>query len=383
MNIFFTPEATNVSIKTPDYNEESTSLPLPVGPPSPASSQISLTRSRTEYPIGVKQTAAFSSELKDRYKNKAKSPRTVIGRPGTKTTRDRNPVVKSQDIGRPGTRTTRDTNPVVKSRDIGRPASKTTRNRNPVVKSRDIGRPGTKTTGDRNMVVNSRDIGRPGTETTRDKNPVVKSREIGRPGTKTTRNRNPVVKSRDIGRPGTKTTRDTNPVVKSRDIGRPGSKTTRNRNPVVKSWDIGGPGAKTTGDRNPVINSRGKRGGAGESYSSGVSHNIGIINTPTLFSRECICAHNHIRRAYGTPSLKWSAALATEAQSFANELALGQTVTETQNRKGGENVHISKGIVDLSTSCPTAVDRWLDEGKKYDYTKPGLTSQTGLLPKYV
>ena len=152
---------------------------------------------------------------------------------------------------------------------------------------------------------------------------------------------------------------------------------------MVKSWDIGGPGAKTTGDRNPVINSRGKRGGAGESYSSGVSHNIGIINTPTLFSRECICAHNHIRRAYGTPSLKWSAALATEAQSFANELALGQTVTETQNRKGGENVHISKGIVDLSTSCPTAVDRWLDEGKKYDYTKPGLTSQTGLLPKYV
>ena len=323
MNIFFTPEATNVSIKTPDYNEESTSLPLPVGPPSPASSQISLTRSRTEYPIGVKQTAAFSSESKDRYKNKAKSPRTVIGRPGTKTTRDRNPVVKSQDIGRPGTRTTRDTNPVVKSRDIGRP------------------------------------------------------------GTKTTRDTNPVVKSRDIGRPGTKTTRDTNPVVKSRDIGRPGSKTTRNRNPVVKSWDIGGPGAKTTGDRNPVINSRGKRGGAGESYSSGVSHNIGIINTPTLFSRECICAHNHIRRAYGTPSLKWSAALATEAQSFANELALGQTVTETQNRKGGENVHISKGIVDLSTSCPTAVDRWLDEGKKYDYTKPGLTSQTGLLPKYV
>ena len=383
MNIFFTPEATNVSIKTPDYNEESTSLPLPVGPPSPASSQISLTRSRTEYPIGVKQTAAFSSESKDRYKNKAKSPRTVIGRPGTKTTRDRNPVVKSQDIGRPGTRTTRDTNPVVKSRDIGRPGTKTTRDTNPVVKSRDIGRPGTKTTRDTNPVVKSRDIGRPASKTTRNRNPVVKSRDIGRPGTKTTGDRNLVVNSRDIGRPGTETTRDKNPVVKSREIGRPGTKTTRNRNPVVKSWDIGGPGAKTTGDRNPVINSRGKRGGAGESYSSGVSHNIGIINTPTLFSRECICAHNHIRRAYGTPSLKWSAALATEAQSFANELALGQTVTETQNRKGGENVHISKGIVDLSTSCPTAVDRWLDEGKKYDYTKPGLTSQTGLLPKYV
>lgn len=141
---------------------------------------------------------------------------------------------------------------------------------------------------------------------------------------------------------------------------------------------IGRPGTKPKDRESGLQSQKDSKADQNQRVVSYLNFTRGNINTPTLFSRECLCAHNYKRQAHGMPSLKWSADLATQAQNWANEVASGQTFPQKLRNKSGENIYISEGIVDLSTSCLMAVNSWYNEGKDYNYKKPGLSSQTGL-----
>lgn len=103
----------------------------------------------------------------------------------------------------------------------------------------------------------------------------------------------------------------------------------------------------------------------------------GSINTPVIFLRECLCAHNYKRRLHDVPRLRWSAELAKEAQNRADELASVNISIESEIVNKDENIYVDR-IVDLSTSCPRAVEFWYAESEKYNYIQNDLSNDTGL-----
>lgn len=101
-----------------------------------------------------------------------------------------------------------------------------------------------------------------------------------------------------------------------------------------------------------------------------------VINTPQIFLRECLCAHNYKRRIHGVPKLQWSTELATKAQNRANQLASIDISNDSEIMKEDENIYVDS-VVDLSTSCPRAVESWYREGENYNYSQNDPAHQTG------
>ncbi|MFT3811082.1 MAG: CAP family protein [Micropepsaceae bacterium] len=84
--------------------------------------------------------------------------------------------------------------------------------------------------------------------------------------------------------------------------------------------------------------------------------------TDAAFQTEILNAHNAERRAVGSPDLKWDAALAADAQEWANNLARTGAMQHASQRGQGENLYMS-GIGRMSVT--QMVGGWLAERANY------------------
>ncbi len=87
-------------------------------------------------------------------------------------------------------------------------------------------------------------------------------------------------------------------------------------------------------------------------------------------------SHNRYRAAHCAPPLKWSKRVASEAQSWADNLKKkGCSLVHSKNPLLGENIYFGgpPGAIDLKE----AVDTWYDEGKLYNFKSWGFSADTG------
>lgn len=136
---------------------------------------------------------------------------------------------------------------------------------------------------------------------------------------------------------------------------------------------------ETTGSLQEINRSNMKK-----SFKSEVAEHIsylyqrnGVINTPQTFLRECLCAHNYKRHIHGVSKLQWSTELATRAQNRANQLASIDISSDPEVTEEDENIYVGS-VVDLSTSCPRAVEAWYRESENYNYSQNDRAHQAGL-----
>lgn len=102
-----------------------------------------------------------------------------------------------------------------------------------------------------------------------------------------------------------------------------------------------------------------------------------------------LATHNAARTALGLAALGWSDALASEAQSWADQLArencqLRYDPNPIRRETTGQNLYRAYGSAPYEGSKRSAEEvaaRWLREGSHYDHAthqcKPGLGSQCG------
>ena len=61
------------------------------------------------------------------------------------------------------------------------------------------------------------------------------------------------------------------------------------------------------------------------------------------FKNDILKAHNEMRSQHGAPSLKWNSRLASDAQSWAEELAKRNCIQHSSSRDVGENIAYMSG----------------------------------------
>jgi len=61
------------------------------------------------------------------------------------------------------------------------------------------------------------------------------------------------------------------------------------------------------------------------------------------FKNEILKSHNEIRAQHGATSLKWNSTLASEAQSWAEDLASRNTIQPSSSNDYGENIAYMSG----------------------------------------
>ena len=88
-------------------------------------------------------------------------------------------------------------------------------------------------------------------------------------------------------------------------------------------------------------------------------------NTPSVFSRDIVAAHNAVRRHAGVPTLVWSGRLASVAQDWANILIARRQFFHRPNGNYGENLFEITGATISSTEV---VREWASESRSYDYS---------------
>ena len=59
----------------------------------------------------------------------------------------------------------------------------------------------------------------------------------------------------------------------------------------------------------------------------------------TGFERNCLDSHNEYRKKHGVPPLQWSAALAKDAQDWANEIAKRDSPDHDETARSNNQVH--------------------------------------------
>lgn len=92
------------------------------------------------------------------------------------------------------------------------------------------------------------------------------------------------------------------------------------------------------------------------------------------FKNEILKSHNEIRAQHGATSLKWNSTLASEAQSWAEDLASRNTIQPSSSNDYGENIAYMSGA---QLTGRKVTDMWYEEHDKYNYSNPGFTSTTG------
>ncbi|XP_028391024.1 uncharacterized protein LOC114515905 [Dendronephthya gigantea] len=91
---------------------------------------------------------------------------------------------------------------------------------------------------------------------------------------------------------------------------------------------------------------------------------------------ECIQTHNKYRKKHQAPDMKWSAKLASDAQTWANYLARNNIFKHDPSKTNqGENLYASSG--DSQNSCERATTAFYNEIKYYDFNNPGFSKATG------
>jgi len=92
------------------------------------------------------------------------------------------------------------------------------------------------------------------------------------------------------------------------------------------------------------------------------------------FKNEILKSHNEIRAQHGATSLKWNSKLASEAQSWAEDLASRNTIQPSSSNDYGENIAYMSGA---QLTGRKVTDMWYEEHDKYNYSNPGFSSTTG------
>ena len=85
------------------------------------------------------------------------------------------------------------------------------------------------------------------------------------------------------------------------------------------------------------------------------------------FGKEALETHNKLRAAHQAPALKWSSALAREAEVWAKQIARDGRLHH-DNTSDGEDVFMVCG---REIDGSDAVNSWYSEVKDYDFNKPG------------
>ena len=91
------------------------------------------------------------------------------------------------------------------------------------------------------------------------------------------------------------------------------------------------------------------------------------------FGKKALETHNKFRAAHQAPALKWSSALARDAEVWAKQIARVGRLRH-DNTSDGENVFMVFG---RETDGSNAVNSWYSEVKDYDFNKPGYQPKTG------
>ncbi|KAM9309346.1 GLI pathogenesis-related 2, like [Pholidichthys leucotaenia] len=94
------------------------------------------------------------------------------------------------------------------------------------------------------------------------------------------------------------------------------------------------------------------------------------------FSEEVLQCHNEYRMKHQAPPLKLSSKLSREATRYAESLASTRILKhslESSQGMWGENL----AWASYDQSGKDVVDRWYEEGKNYNFNRPGFSSGTG------
>jgi hypothetical protein len=114
-----------------------------------------------------------------------------------------------------------------------------------------------------------------------------------------------------------------------------------------------------------------------------------LADSPPAALNGLLEVHNHARAAVGVPPLQWSDALASEAQSWAQQLSrencrLRYDPDPQRRETTGQNLYraySNSPYAGYRKSPAEAAERWLREGQSYDHLThqcaPGLGSQCG------
>uniref|UniRef100_A0A1A8FTA8 Golgi-associated plant pathogenesis-related protein 1 n=1 Tax=Nothobranchius korthausae TaxID=1143690 RepID=A0A1A8FTA8_9TELE len=94
------------------------------------------------------------------------------------------------------------------------------------------------------------------------------------------------------------------------------------------------------------------------------------------FAEELLQSHNEYRRKHQAPPLKLSSKLSREAARYADSLSSTRILKhseESSRGSCGENL----AWASYDQSGKDVADRWYDEVKKYNFSRPGFSSGTG------
>uniref|UniRef100_A0A1A8BML6 Golgi-associated plant pathogenesis-related protein 1 n=1 Tax=Nothobranchius kadleci TaxID=1051664 RepID=A0A1A8BML6_NOTKA len=94
------------------------------------------------------------------------------------------------------------------------------------------------------------------------------------------------------------------------------------------------------------------------------------------FAEELLQSHNEYRRKHQAPPLKLSSKLSKEAARYADSLSRTRILKhseESSRGSCGENL----AWASYDQSGKDVADRWYDEVKKYNFSRPGFSSGTG------
>ncbi|XP_048580166.1 Golgi-associated plant pathogenesis-related protein 1 isoform X2 [Nematostella vectensis] len=92
------------------------------------------------------------------------------------------------------------------------------------------------------------------------------------------------------------------------------------------------------------------------------------------FKNDILKTHNDYRAQHGTKALKWNARLASEAQSWAENLAQRNAIQHSSSREYGESIAYMSGAV---LTGRKATDMWYGEVDKYRFENPGFSTSSG------
>ena len=90
-------------------------------------------------------------------------------------------------------------------------------------------------------------------------------------------------------------------------------------------------------------------------------------------AKKALETHNKFRAAHQAPALKWSSALARDAEVWAKQIARVGRLRH-DNTSDGENVFMVFG---REIDGSDAVNSWYSEVKDFDFNKPGYQPKTG------
>lgn len=94
------------------------------------------------------------------------------------------------------------------------------------------------------------------------------------------------------------------------------------------------------------------------------------------FARDCIKAHNSVRRKHHVPPLSLHDEALEEATNWVQRLAGHKDKDAEHDLSGvyGQNIYFCKGF-EINMTCADVVDRWYKEGANYAKKQPNLETE--------